>query len=50
MYGGKYVFVEEIDTGKVIEYGQDGNLTSDSWVKIFEFRKILKSESIKEFI
>ena len=49
-YGGKYQYIGEIDTGNPIEHRQDGTLTSESWNKIFEFKKQLNSIYTKEFI
>lgn len=49
-YGGLFQFLEEVDTGNPIQYEQDGQLTSESWNKISEFKKELKSIYTKEFI
>jgi len=49
-FGGLYKYIGEIDTGNPIEYGQDGALTSESWNKIFEFKKELNRIYTKEFI
>jgi len=49
-YGGRYQFIEEVDTGDPIEHEADGTLTSESWNKIFEFSKKLNQIYSKEFI
>src|SRR3990172_8501082 len=48
-FGGLYQYLEEVDTTIPIEHNADGVLTSESWNKIFEFRKELSKLYTNEF-
>ena len=49
-FGGRYQYLEEVDTGNTIDHDCNGVLTSESWNKIFEFKKELKQIFNGEFI
>lgn len=48
-FGGRFKYIEEIDTGDKVEHDRDGELTSESWNKVFEKREELNSDYTGEF-
>lgn len=48
-FGRRFNYIGEIDTEDEIEHDEDGNLTSESWIKVFEKRQELNSEYTEEF-
>jgi hypothetical protein len=43
-FGNRFKFIEEIDTGESIEHKANGELTSESWNRVFDKRKKLIEE------
>lgn len=48
-YGGRFQFMEEVDVGEMINHLTIGQLTSDSWQKVFNKRIELKQKYDGEF-